>query len=119
MKKFVGLTVKLLLILLILGAVVSVYLLVREYYEASGITVTVLDSADTPIPSAIIRFVSEEQGVTIQHQTDSNGKIFFKKLTPGVYKISATQISCSETEAATISIHIQGRNMRFNYYPCH
>lgn len=110
---------------IILGS--GTYFLFSSWEEGrivKGVTISVKDSTNSPIPAAIIKLEKIEPygkpRVSILHQTDQNGKVYFRRLTSGRYAIMARQLYCDggKTEAATISLNIQGQNTQIQYFPC-
>lgn len=96
----------------------------EESRTAKGVTISVKDSSNSPIPAAIIRLekidIYERLIIAIQHQTDQNGKIYFKSLTHGFYLIRATRLYCgkSRSPAQTMGLNIPGQNNQIQYFPC-
>lgn len=110
---------------IILGpAIYFFFNLWEEGRIAKGVTISVKDSSNSPIPAVIIRLKRTEpfhkQNPVLQLQTDQRGEIYIRRLTPGRYEIMAIQLYCDggKTEAYIISLNIQGQNTKIQYFPC-
>lgn len=95
----------------------------EESHIAKGVTISVKDFSNSPIPAAIIELQkiesSSKSTVSILSETNQNGEVYFRRLTQGRYNITA-RIYCDErkTPATHISLDIQGQNTQIQYFPC-
>ncbi len=93
---------------------------VQDSRIARGVTIVVRNPDFRPIPRTIIQLKTLDGKVTIQNQTNEEGKLNFQKLTRGIYHIRATQVSCDAgaTEVRITTLTIDRSNRDLYYYPC-
>ena len=89
----------------------------EESRMARNITIHVLKLDGTAISNTTIGLESVNERFAVQNQTGPDGKIFFSRLTPGMYKILAPQMGCIE-ENRIPQVTIQGSEIYIRYYPC-
>ncbi|MBI2640796.1 MAG: hypothetical protein HYW91_02845 [Candidatus Sungbacteria bacterium] len=113
--------VKLLLAALAILAVLIAYRAIEESNIVRGVTIVVQTPDRMPIPYTIVRLGTTDGKVTIQNQTDKDGKLNFRELTKGTYYVLTTQVYCDGgkrgVQAMTITIG-PGLNNLIHYFPC-
>lgn len=121
MRKFFILSGVGIILILIIHSLFRIW---EESHVAKGVTISVKDSSNSPIPAVIIELrkleLSGKSTVSILLQTNQNGEIYFRRLAPGRYAIMALRLYCDggKTGANTIYLDIQGQNTKIQYFPC-